>query len=229
MESQLHYDTSFSTILRNNLPSSNLTTDSVNTTHAVSVFGGCEQMVSGIIFDLTMQSFNVIIGIPANILVLANLIKTRNEPLTSDIFLGCWLSWTPTLDSWQSYHSSISTTGRVLWVGWLWSSHMVWRTQVGRFPLLRLSGPLYSRYLPHRIRTVEGHQIQDRPDLVVLLLTFAYASPKLWCIHNFEKVSLVRSCLPSLGWWCVTWPSSGPWNAHGPLVKMRWIQWKKGL
>ncbi len=130
MESQLRYNTSF----RNNLRSSNLTTDSVNTTHAVSVFGGCEQMVSGIIFDLTMQSFNVIIGIPANILVLANLIKTRKEPLTSDLFLGC-LAF---VDAYFGFMTIISFLNL-----YHWGSAMAWMALKFSYGVKDTSGPLF--------------------------------------------------------------------------------------
>uniref|UniRef100_A0A8C1TQL8 Uncharacterized protein n=1 Tax=Cyprinus carpio TaxID=7962 RepID=A0A8C1TQL8_CYPCA len=42
----------------------------------------------------------------------------------------------------------------------LWCEGHQWAA----FPLLCLSGSLYSRSLPHCIRTVEGHQIQDQSD-----------------------------------------------------------------
>ncbi len=186
MESQLRYNTSF----RNNLRSSNLTTDSVNTTHAVSVFGGCEQMVSGIIFDLTMQSFNVIIGIPANILVLANLIKTRKEPLTSDLFLGC-LAF---VDAYFGFMTIISFLNL-----YHWGSAMAWRALKFSYGVKDTSGPLFlscvclDRFIavlfPIAFGQLKDIKYRISLSIVVLLLTFAYASVKtIGGIPNFEKV-----------------------------------------
>ncbi|XP_016150741.1 G-protein coupled receptor 183-like [Sinocyclocheilus grahami] len=190
MESQLRYDTSFGTILRNNQPSSNLTTDSVNTTHAVSVFGGCEQMVSGIIFDLTMQSFNVVIGIPANILVMANLINTRNEPLTSDIFLGC-LAF---MDAYFGFMTIISFLNL-----YHWRSAIGWMALKFSYGVKDTSGPLFlscvclDRFIavifPIAFGQMKDIKYRIGLTIVVLLLTFAYASAKTaGGIHNFEKV-----------------------------------------
>ncbi len=186
MESQLRYNTSF----RNNLRSSNLTTDSVNTTHAVSVFGGCEQMVSGIIFDLTMQSFNVIIGIPANILVLANLIKTRKEPLTSDLFLGC-LAF---VDAYFGFMTIISFLNL-----YHWGSAMAWMALKFSYGVKDTSGPLFlscvclDRFIavlfPIAFGQLKDIKYRISLSIVVLLLTFAYASVKtVGGIPNFEKV-----------------------------------------
>ncbi|PWA15524.1 hypothetical protein CCH79_00014698 [Gambusia affinis] len=54
-----------------------------------SVFDGCDMYIEAILFDLTFQTINVIVGIPANLLVIAILIHNRKEPSTSDLFLGC--------------------------------------------------------------------------------------------------------------------------------------------
>ncbi len=189
-------------------------------------------MVSGIIFDLTMQSFNVIIGIPANILVLANLIKTRNEPLTSDIFLGC-LAF---MDAYFGFMTIISflnlyLPGRVA-MGWmaLKFSYGV-RTPVGRF---FLSCVCLDRFIAVIFPIAFG-QLKDIntgsawPSWFCCSLLHMLRPKLLVASTTLRRFSLLRSCLPSLGWWCVTWPSSGPWNAHGPLVKMRWSNEKKGL
>ncbi|XP_035763931.1 uncharacterized protein LOC118454209 [Neolamprologus brichardi] len=66
------------------------TTAFINSTvKSFSVFDGCENLIEAIFFDLAMQCINVIVGIPANLLVIAILIHNRKEPSTSDIFLGC--------------------------------------------------------------------------------------------------------------------------------------------
>ncbi|XP_048027643.1 LOW QUALITY PROTEIN: G-protein coupled receptor 183 [Megalobrama amblycephala] len=190
MEGQLRHDTRISYILRSNLPSSNLTTGSVNATHAFSAFEGCEQMVSGIIFDLTIQSFNVIVGIPANILVIANLINTRKEPSTSDIFLGC-LAF---MDAYFGFMTIIAFLNL-----YHWRSAMGWMALKFSFGVKDTSGPLFlscvclDRFIAVLFPIAFG-QLKDIKyriglTIVVLLLTFAYASAKtVGGIHNFEKV-----------------------------------------
>ncbi|XP_059413346.1 G-protein coupled receptor 183-like [Carassius carassius] len=190
MESQLRYDTSFSYILRSSLLSSNLTIDSVNTTHTDSVFEGCEQMVSGIIFDLAIQCFNVIVGIPANILVLANLIKIRNEPLTSDIFLGC-LAF---MDAYFGFMTIISSLNL-----FHWRSTMAWMALKFSYGVKDTSGPLFlscvclDRFIavlfPIAFGQLKAIKYRISLTIVVLLLTFAYASAKtVGGVPNFEKV-----------------------------------------
>ncbi|XP_067283583.1 G-protein coupled receptor 183-like [Pseudorasbora parva] len=190
MESQLRRDTRFSYILRSNLPPSNVTTDSVNATHVFSVFEGCEQMAGGIIFDLAIQSFNVIIGIPANILVIASLINTRNEPSTSDIFLGC-LAF---MDVYFGFMTIIAFLNF-----YHWHSAMAWRAMKFSYGVKDTSGPLFlscvclDRFIAVLFPIAFG-QLKDIKyriglSIVVLLLTFAYASAKtVGGLPNFEKV-----------------------------------------
>ncbi|XP_077069919.1 G-protein coupled receptor 183 [Siphateles boraxobius] len=190
MEGGLRDETRFSYILRSNLPSSNLTTDSVNATHAFSVFDGCEEMVAGVVFDLAIQCFNVIIGIPANILVIANLINTRNEPSTSDIFLGC-------LAFMDTYFGSMTII--VFLNFYHWRSAMGWRAMKFSYGVKDTSGPLFlscvclDRFIAVLFPIAFG-QLKDIKyriglSIVVLLLTFAYASAKtVGGLPNFEKV-----------------------------------------
>ncbi|XP_051572454.1 G-protein coupled receptor 183 [Myxocyprinus asiaticus] len=190
MENRLRYDPRFSYILRSSLPSSNLTTNSVNATHTISVFDGCEEMVSGIIFDFTMQSFNVIIGIPANILVIANLINTRNDPLTSDIFLGC-LAF---MDAYFGFMTIIAFLNL-----YHWRSALGWMALKFSYGVKDTSGPLFlscvclDRFIAVLCPIAFG-QLKDRKyrvglSIVVFLLTFAYASAKtVGGLRNFEKV-----------------------------------------
>ncbi|KAI4891173.1 hypothetical protein NFI96_002183 [Prochilodus magdalenae] len=68
----------------------NITMEQANTTNKpASTVNSCEEMVGGNLFDLVVECFNVIAGLPANILVIAILIRNRYEPTTSDVFLGC--------------------------------------------------------------------------------------------------------------------------------------------
>ncbi|KAG1931356.1 hydroxycarboxylic acid receptor 2-like [Pimephales promelas] len=190
MDGQLCYNRITRYILKSNLNSSNLTTDSDNSTHTISVFDGCEQMVSGILFDLAIQSFNVIIGIPANILVLANLINTRNEPSTSDIFLGC-LAF---MDAYFGFMTIILFLNL-----YHWKSAMGWRALKFSYGVKDTSGPLFlscvclDRFIAVLFPIAFG-QLKDIKyriglSIVVLLLTFAYASAKaVGGLPNFEKV-----------------------------------------
>ncbi|XP_039518565.1 G-protein coupled receptor 183-like [Pimephales promelas] len=190
MDGQLCHNTRTRCTLKSNLNSANLTTDSDNSTHTFSVFEGCEQMVSGILFDLTMQSFNVIIGIPANILVIANLINTRNEPSTSDIFLGC-LAF---MDTYFGFMTIIALLNL-----YHWKSAMGWMALKFSFGVKDTSGPLFlscvclDRFIAVLFPIAFG-QLKDIKyriglSIVVLLLTFAYASAKtVGGLPNFEKV-----------------------------------------
>ncbi|KAI7803337.1 G-protein coupled receptor 183-A-like [Triplophysa rosa] len=190
MEHPLRHDARFSYALRSSLPSSNLTTNSTNATHTFSVFDGCEHMVSGIIFDLALQSINVIIGIPANILVIAQLIKTRKEPSTSDIFLGC-LAF---MDAYFGFMTIISFLNL-----YHWRSAMGWRALKFAYGVKDTSGPLFlscvclDRFIavifPIAFGQLKDSKYRVGLTVVVLLLTFAYASAKsVGGLPNFEKV-----------------------------------------
>nr|XP_055042111.1 G-protein coupled receptor 183-A [Misgurnus anguillicaudatus] len=190
MDDQLRHDTRFSYALRSDLSSSNLTTNPSNATHLFSVFDGCEHMVSGVVFDLSIQSINVIVGIPANILVLSNLINTRKEPLTSDIFMGC-LAF---MDAYFGFMTIIAFLNL-----YHWKSPMGWRALKFSYGVKDTSGPLFlscvclDRFIAILFPIAFG-QLKDAKyriglSIVVLLLTFAYASAKTVSgLHNFEKV-----------------------------------------
>lgn len=190
MEHPLLHDARFNYALRSSLPSSNLTTNSTNATHIFSVFDGCEHMVSGIIFDLALQSINMIIGIPANILVIAHLINTRNEPSTSDIFLGC-LAF---MDAYFGFMTIISFLNL-----YHWRSAIGWRALKFTYGVKDTSGPLLlscvclDRFIavvfPIAFGQLKSPKYRLGLTVVVLMLTFAYASAKaIGGIPNFEKV-----------------------------------------
>ncbi|NP_001373440.1 G protein-coupled receptor 183-like [Danio rerio] len=190
MDRRLQLDTRFSYIFRSNLRSSNLTTDSVNTTHHFSVFDGCEKMVAGVVFDLAIQCFNVIIGIPANTMVIANLINTRKEPSTSDIFLGC-LAF---MDAYFGFMTIIAFLNF-----YLWTSPLGYKAMKFSYGVKDTSGPLFlscvclDRFIAVLFPIAFG-QLKDIKyriglSIVVFLLTFAYAAAKsVGGLPNFEKV-----------------------------------------
>lgn len=147
-------------------------------------------MVAGVVFDLAIQCFNVIIGIPANILVIANLINTRKEPSTSDIFLGC-LAF---MDAYFGFMTIIAFLNF-----YLWRSAMGYRAMKFSYGVKDTSGPLFlscvclDRFIAVLFPIAFG-QLKDIKyriglTIVVLLLTFAYASAKtVGGLPNFEKV-----------------------------------------
>lgn len=155
-----------------------------------SVFDGCEEMVGGILFDLTMQTFNVVLGLPANILVIVILIQNRREPSTSDIFLGC-------LAFMDAY---FSTMVPVIYLNlYYWHSKQVWSALKFSYGVKDTSGPLFlsciclDRFIAVLFPIAFG-QLKDPKyrvvlSVLVLILTFAYASAKtIGGLHNFEKV-----------------------------------------
>ncbi|KAM9493458.1 G-protein coupled receptor 183-like [Clarias gariepinus] len=155
-----------------------------------NVFDGCETMVEGVLFDLTVQSFNFVIGLPANILVIAILIHNRNEPSTSDIFLGC-------LALMDGYF------GLMVPISFL--NLYYWKTKQGflalqfSYGVKDTSGPLFfsciclDRFIavvfPIAFNQLKHIKYRIGLAVFVLCLTFGYASAKtIGGFHNFEKV-----------------------------------------
>lgn len=168
----------------------NTTVDINATVKPFSVFEGCEQYVEGILFDLALQSINVIVGIPANSLVIAVLIRNRKEPSTSDIFLGClafmdfYFSSMPPLSFLNLYY---------------WHSKEVWSALKFSYGVKDTSGPLFlsciclDRFVAVLFPIAFGQlkHIKYRLGLTVLVfcLTFAYSAAKtVGGLPNFEKV-----------------------------------------
>lgn len=155
-----------------------------------SVFDGCELLVEGILFDLTLQCINVLVGIPANILVIVVLIRNRKEPTTSDIFLGC-------LAFMDAYFSVIPPI--ILVNLYHWQSKAVWTAIKFSYGVKDTSGPLFlsciclDRFIAVLFPIVFGQlkHIKYRLCLSVLVfcLTFAYSAAKaVGGLPNFEKV-----------------------------------------
>ncbi|KAK0135255.1 G-protein coupled receptor Q2/3L [Merluccius polli] len=165
--------------------------DHTNATDApFSVFEGCELMAEGILFDLVVQCVNFFMGIPANMLVIAILIRNRKEPSTSDMFLGC-LAF---LDIY--FGATVPLSFLNLYV---WGSKKVWSALKFSYGVKDTSGPLFlsciclDRFVAVLFPIAFGHLRDKRYRIslstLVLGLTFAYASAKtVGGLPNFEKV-----------------------------------------
>ncbi|XP_053299991.1 G-protein coupled receptor 183 [Pleuronectes platessa] len=171
-------------------PQLNTTGDINATVKPFSVFDGCEGQVEGILFDLTLQCINFFIGIPANLLVLAVLIRNRKEPSTSDMFLGClafmdfYFSAMPPLHFINLYH---------------WQSKEMWSALKFSYGVKDTSGPLFlsciclDRFvavlLPIQFGQLRHIKYRLSLSVLVLCLTFAYSAAKtVGGLPNFEKV-----------------------------------------
>lgn len=175
----------------------NLTLDStaappeLNTTpKPFSVFDGCDHMVEGILFDLAVQTFNIVIGFPANILVIAILIRNRHEPSTSDIYLGC-LAF---MDAYFGLMVPISFLNL-----FYWKSMKGWSALKFSYGVKDTSGPLFlsciclDRFVavifPIAFSQMKHIKYRVGLTLFVFALTFAYASAKtIGGLPDFEKV-----------------------------------------
>ncbi|KAM4598261.1 G-protein coupled receptor 183-like [Polymixia lowei] len=185
------YSTLNSTSLPTQPPLNSTTDTMVNATvKPFSVFEGCELMVEGILFDLVVQTVNVVMGIPANILVIAILIRNRKQPSTSDIFLGC-------LAFMDTYFGAMVPLSYLNF--YHWHSKAVWSALKFSYGVKDTSGPLFlsciclDRFVAV-LFPVAFSQLKDRKyrvslSVLVLVLTFAYASAKtVGGLPNFEKV-----------------------------------------
>ncbi|XP_015254007.1 PREDICTED: G-protein coupled receptor 183-like [Cyprinodon variegatus] len=169
-----------------------------------SVFDGCEKYFEAILFDLTLQSINVIIGIPANLLVIAILIHNRKEPSTSDLYLGC-------LAFMDVYFGSMTPLSFLnLYV---WHSKEVWEAIKFSFGVKDTSGPLFlsciclDRFIavlfPITFGQLKPIKYRISLTVVVLCLTFAYSTAKMvGGLPNFEKV-FTGEVLAAFAWMVV--------------------------
>lgn len=168
----------------------NTTTDINATVKPFSVFDGCEHMVEGILFDLTLQCINVVLGIPANLFVIAILISNRKDPSTSDIFLGCL--------AFMDVYFGVMTPLAILNL-YLWHSKEVWSSLKFSYGVKDTSGPLFlscislDRFVAVLFPITFGQlkHIKYRLSLTLLVfcLTFAYSAAKVvGGLPNFEKV-----------------------------------------
>ncbi|XP_012726415.2 G protein-coupled receptor 183-like [Fundulus heteroclitus] len=178
------------------------TTAYVNTTF--SVFDGCEMYIEAILFDLTLQCMNVIVGIPANLLVIAILIHNRKDPSTSDLFLGC-------LAFMDAYFGTITPLSFLnLYV---WHSKEVWSAIKFSFGVKDTSGPLFlsciclDRFVavlfPMTFGQLKHIKYRLSLTLLVICLTFAYSTAKMvGGLPNFEKI-FTAEVLAAFAWMVV--------------------------
>lgn len=167
-----------------------ITADINVTVKHFSVFDGCDYQVEAILFDLTLQMINVVVGIPANLLVIAILVRSRKEPSTSDVFLGC-LAF---MDAYFGAMTPLSFLNL-----YYWQSKEVWSAIKFSYGVKDTSGPLFlsciclDRFIAVLFPIVFGQykHVKYRICLsvLVLCLTFAYSAAKtVGGLPNFEKV-----------------------------------------
>lgn len=189
----------------------NITASSNASVKPFSVFDGCENMVEGILFDMMLQCINVIVGIPANVLVIAILIRNRKDPSTSDIFLGCL--------AFMDIYFGVMTPISILNL-YHWHSKDVWSALKFSYGVKDTSGPLFltciclDRFIAVLFPVMFGQlkHIKYRLSLAVLVLclTFAYSAAKVvGGLPNFEKV-FTGEILATFAWMvicniCILW------------------------
>ncbi|XP_051242751.1 G-protein coupled receptor 183-like [Dicentrarchus labrax] len=192
-------------------PHLNTTADINATVKPFSVFDGCDHQVEGILFDLTLQCINVVVGIPANLLVIAILISNRKEPSTSDIFLGCL--------AFMDIYFGVMTPINLVNL-YQWQSKEVWSSVKFSYGVKDTTGPLFlsciclDRFIAVLFPVMFGQlkHIKYRVSLSVLVfcLTFAYSAAKVvGGLPNFEKV-FTGEILAAFTWMvlcnvCILW------------------------
>lgn len=168
----------------------NLTADTNVTIRPFSVFDGCDHQREAILFDLALQCINVVVGIPANLLVIAILINNRKEPSTSDMFLGCL--------AFMDIYFGVMTPFSFVNL-YYWHSKHVWSAVKFSYGVKDTSGPLFlsciclDRFVAVLFPVLFGQlkHIKYRLSLSVLVicLTFAYSAAKMvGGLPDFEKV-----------------------------------------
>ncbi|XP_061703290.1 G protein-coupled receptor 183-like [Syngnathoides biaculeatus] len=174
------------------------------TAKAFSVFDGCDSQAEGILFDLTLQCVNVVVGIPANILVIAVLVRNRREPATSDIYLGS-LAFT------DAYFGSMTPVSFLNL--YLWRSKEVWSALKFSYGVKDTSGPLFlsciclDRFLAVVFPLAFGRlrPVKYRLGLsaLVFALTLVYSAGKVaGGLADFEKV-FTGEILAAFAWMVV--------------------------
>ncbi|XP_030592527.1 G-protein coupled receptor 183-like [Archocentrus centrarchus] len=200
-------DTNVSSLSSTSMPTQlplNTTAFMNATVKPFSVFDGCENMIEAVLFDLAVQSINVIVGIPSNLLVIVILIHNRKEPSTSDIFLGC-------LAFMDAYFGAM--TPLAFFNLYLWQRKEVWSARKFSYGVKDTSGPLFlsciclDRFVAVLLPIVFGQlkHFKYRLGLAVLVLclTFAYSAAKMvGGLPNFEKI-FTGEILAAFAWMLV--------------------------
>lgn len=164
--------------------------DTNATVKPFSVFDGCDHEVEAILFDLTLQCINIVVGIPANLLVIVILIQNRKEASTSDVYLGC-------LAFMDAYFGAMTPIN--LLNLYYWQSKEVWSAIKFSYGVKDTSGPLFlsciclDRFVAVLFPLVFGQykHVKYRISLsaLVLCLTFIYSGVKaVGGFPDFEKV-----------------------------------------
>nr|XP_015194392.1 PREDICTED: G-protein coupled receptor 4-like [Lepisosteus oculatus] len=150
-------------------------------------------MPAGVLFDLGVQVFNVVLGLPANIMVMWLLLRNTGESSTSDIFIfnlaildgffGCMVPLS--LVNLYVLHSKDAKFAQKFAYG-----------------VKDMGGPLFlsciclDRYVavlhPITFTGLKDHKYRAACSVVVLAITLAYAIAKaIGGIENFEKIFTV--------------------------------------
>ncbi|XP_066559065.1 somatostatin receptor type 2-like [Amia ocellicauda] len=158
-----------------------------------SAFVGCEEMVAGVLFGLTVQILNCLMGIPANMMVLWLLVRNKGESSTSDIFI---------------FNLALLDVFFVIMVPldvvnvFFLNNKQVWGVQMFVYGVKDMGGPLFlsciclDRYIavihPITFTRFKDHKYRAALSVVVLVITFAYAIAKaIGGISHFEKIFTV--------------------------------------
>lgn len=168
----------------------NASADNNVTIKPFSVFDGCDHQREAILFDLTLQCVNVVVGIPANMLVIAILISSRKDPSTSDVYLGCL--------AFMDIYFGVMTPFSFVNI-YYWNSKDVWSALKFSYGVKDTSGPLFlsciclDRFVAVLFPVLFGQlkHMKYRLSLSVLVicLTFAYSAAKMiGGLPDFEKV-----------------------------------------
>lgn len=168
----------------------NTTADGNATIKPFSVFDGCDHQREAILFDLAVQCINVVVGIPANLLVIAILINNRNDSSTSDIFFGCL--------AFMDIYFGVMTPFSFINL-YYWHSKDVWSSLKFSFGVKDTSGPLFLSCIcldrlvavlfPVLFGQLKHVKYRLILSLLVICLTLAYSAAKMvGGLPNFEKV-----------------------------------------
>ncbi|XP_066561819.1 G-protein coupled receptor 4-like [Amia ocellicauda] len=155
-----------------------------------TAFEGCEEMPAGVLFDLSVQIFNIFLGIPANVMVFWLLVRNTGESSTSDIYIFN-LS---ILDGLFGCLVPLSLVNL-----FLLHSKDAWYAQKFSYGIKDMGGPLFlsciclDRYIavihPITFTGLKDHKYRSTLSVIVLVITLAYAIAKaIGGISHFEKI-----------------------------------------
>ncbi|XP_029015639.1 G-protein coupled receptor 183-like [Betta splendens] len=174
------------------------------TNASFSVFDGCERQVEAVLFDLTLQCVNIVVGVPANLLVLLALVRRRKAASTSDVYLGC-------LAAMDAYFGAMTPVN--LLNLYYWRSREVWSAVKFSYGVKDTSGPLFlsciclDRFVAVLFPVAFGRcrRAAYRVGLaaLVLCLTLAYSAAKAaGGLPGFERV-FTGEVLATFAWMVV--------------------------